>query len=423
MVDIANYGLYTIQCKFRDSTGQERFPALPFAGYLHVPSARRVPSGITQWTLERPPVFENHHFYWLFIEAAEDGQYYIVNRRSGLCLRVPSKDGAQQLTHDYYAPDHDAEFRFVLEPVPDRQSSCRILCYSSGYPLLVAYAKPDNGLKISTDPDAVPETMANLGLAEFELTQVGMTEFNPAVAEEPGEEPGTIRRQLPKLTSLDQDLPRSFPDRLDALVVEQEVLPFFAIKDPGLAPYRQVEASPFYTLRHWQQWHKVIDHQFDGQTERETTETVAVGMTQLDASSFKSTFNWSVETTAQAGFEAGPWSASLQITAKIASEIEKTTQQSTEHRIDRTQTNEVTYPSLHFPYRIVTWVPADVYELCRTNEQRPINTWTVAREGEDVTNIFPEKIPKTPVRIPAARRAAQLTNSGSLPPLTRPPLV
>lgn len=395
-MDIINYGLYTLQCKFRDGKGQERFPALPLAGYLHVPWARRVPSGITQWTLERPPVFENHHFHWLFVRAAEDGQYYIVNRRSGLCLRVPNKDGGQQLTHDYYAPDHDAEFRFVAEPVPDRQSAYRLLCYPSGYPLLVQSAKPDNGLMILTDPDTGPEITANLGHAEFELTNVGALEFTPTVAEEAGEGSGAIHRQLPKLTSLDQDLPRSFPDRHYVRVVEQEVLPFFAIKDPGLTPYRQVEVSPYYTLRHWQQWNKVIDRQFDGQTERATTETVAVGMTQFDASSFKSTFNWSVETTAQAGYEGGPWSASLQITARIASEIEKTTQQSTERRVDRTQTNEITYPSLHVPYRIVTWVAADAYELCRTNEQQPINTWTVTREGEDVTNIFPETIPETP---------------------------
>lgn len=398
VMDIVDYGFYTLQCKFRDSKGAARFPALPFAGYMHVPCARRDPIGITQWTLEDPPIFENHHFHWLFIRADELGHYYIINRRSGLCLMVPHKEGAQQLRQDYYSPDHDLEFRFVLEPVPATTSSCKLVCYFSGNPLLIDCAKPDNGQRILAYPDVKIGDIANLGHVEFELTKVGSAKRIPAEYEEKSRGSGAVR-QLPQLASLDQYLPPSFPDRHDAPVIDHEILPFLMINDPGLAPYRQIEVSPYYTLRHYQRWDKVLDRQFDGQTKRETTETIVVGMTQLDAYSFKSTFKWSAEATAQAGYKAGGFSGSLKLTAKIEKDVENTREQSTERRESRTRTEEVTYPNLRFPYRIVTWVPADVYELCRTDEQQIICTWTVTREGEDVTYFFPE----TPIQISQTR--------------------
>lgn len=401
MMDITNYGFYTLQCKFRDSKGTGRFQALPFAGYMHVPGARRDPVGITQWTLEDPPIFQNYHFHWMLISTGEPYQYYIVNRRSGLCLMVPNKEGTQQLRQDYYSPDHDLEFRFVLEPVPATPSSYKLVCYYSGNPLLIDCAKPDNGQRILAYPDVKIGDMINLGHVVFDLTKVGSAKCIPAEYEEKSGESGAVR-QLPHLASLDQYLPPSFPERQNAVVIEHESLPFLVINDPGLASYRQIEVSPYYTLKHYQRWDKVLDRQFDGYTKRETTETIVVGMTQLDAYSFKSTFKWSAETTAQAGYKAGGFSGSFKLTAKIEKDVENTREQSTERKESRTRTEEVSYPDLRFPYRVVTWVPADVYELCRTDQQQAISSWTVTREGEDVTQFFPE----TPVQVRKTRGTA-----------------
>jgi hypothetical protein len=406
-MDISDYGFYTLQCRFRDSKGQDRFPAQPLAGFMHVPHARRDPVGITQWTLEDPPVYDNHHFHWLFIRADQPGHYYIANRRSGLCLTVPGKDGVQQLAQDHYTPEHDLEFRFVLEAAPDTASTYKLVSYLSGNPLLIDGARPDNGLRILAVPDAKPGDMANLGHGEFELTKVGEAGHVPAEPEDEGAGAGAVRL-LPRLTSLDQYLPPSFPDTDAAAVPGQEILPFFAVSDPGLAPYRQIQVSPYYTLKLHRRWDKVLDRQFDGQTKRETTETIVVGMTRLDANSYRSTFKMSAEATAQAGYKAGGFSGSFKLTTKIEQEVENTREQSTERRESRTRTEEVTYPDLRYPYRVVTWVPADVYQLCRMDERQPVDRWTITRDGEDVTLIFPETpIQKSPPKkVTAARHLA-----------------
>jgi hypothetical protein len=281
----------------------------------------------------------------------------------------------------------DAEFRFVLEPAPEAPSSYRIASFPTGNVLLVDGARPENQSRILAYPENV--TDLERGHAAFELTLVERLEGVPVTAQEQNGGLPTVH-QLPQLRRLDQELPASFPAD-HAPVLERQILPFFVVTDPCLARYRQVEESPYYTLEHRRRWDKTLDRQFDGRTERKTTETVVVGMTQLDASSFRSTFNWSVETTLDAKYSGPLWSGSASVTAKVGQEMETTRQQSTERSTNRTRSEEVTYPALGAPYRIVAWVPVDVYQLCRNDEPHPIQVWTVRTEGEDVTMFFSEK--------------------------------
>lgn len=382
---ILDYGLYEIRCRFHGPDGKDR--ANPSVGYWHVPNGRRDPSKITQWTLEEPGAFENHHFQWLFVPAGEPDHYYIVNRRSGLCLRVSSADGSQELRQDHYAPERDLEFRFVLEPVHEDLSGYKLTCFASGNPLVVEKGDVNNGARILAYPDVLITDRVNFGHTEFEVTEVKSEILRPAERNDDDQQ-SMIAREVPALRSLDQYLPSSFPDNYHTRVIEHETVAFFMINDPGLAPYRQIEVSPYYTLRHYQRWDKLLDRQFDGRTRRETTETTVVGMTQLDASSFKSTFKFSLETTAQAGYKAGGFSGSLKLTAKIERTVDETRERNTERSESRTRTEKVNYPDLGSPYRIVTWAPVDVYELCRTDTSHPISAWTVTREGEDVTDFF-----------------------------------
>lgn len=396
---ITNYGFYKIRCTFGGTQ-----PAAPFAGYLHAPHARRDPVEITQWTSDpkRPEPYDEHHFHWMLVEADEPAHYYIVNRRSGLPLMVPVGDSAPQVRQDAYSPRCDAQFRFVLEPAGDGPESMMysMISYFSGFQVGVSphpkAAPTTNGLGICAFAD--PQDVDAKGLATFELQPVpahtGSADVLRAAkpprgtAVEPGAGQVSVH-QLPKLEALDQELPVSFPERSTASIAASQMIPFFMVDDPGLAQYRQLQESPYYTLRHWQRWDKVLDRQFDGVSERETTETLVVGMTQFDAASFRETFKWSVEVQAKAGYKAGGFSASLSVTSKVEKAVEETRQQSTERVENRTRSELVRYPSLGHAYRVVTWVPVDVYDLARTDERRPLSTWTVTREGEDVTLIHP----------------------------------
>ena len=162
------------------------------------------------------------------------------------------------------------------------------------------------------------------------------------------------------------------------------------VNDPGMAPYRQVEKSPYYRMTRSLRWEKLRDRLLDGLTTRKSTETITVGMTQVDAASVASTFSWSVEVSAEAGYSGALFSASMSVTTKMAGEVARTRQHSAEHRTDRTFAEEITYPTCDSEYRIVTWAAADVYELRRTDEHR-IHEWSMIREGEEATDLF---IPK-----------------------------
>jgi hypothetical protein len=356
-------------------------------GYLHVPNANRQPGvSITQWSFSGRGVPFSDHFEFMFIA---DGQsrdtYYIVNRRSGLCLRLPSTVEGTNLIQDDYRPGLDKEFRFIVEPVTSdaEGSSCRLVGAVSGHLLVVDGADPSNGQGIRAFPEAVIARNNHI----FELVEVA-TGFGP-----PEDEPQNIdtARDLPRLKELDGYLPESVPERKNAIVLERAYVPFFAVNDPALARYRQVELSPYYTIEHWLRWDKVHDRLLDGQTKRVTTEVTTVGMTQSDASTVRDTFNWSVEATVEASYRGVAWGGSAKLSAKIGGEVEKTSQHSTESRVDRSITEEITYPELGHPYRIVTWVPADVFELC-SSDGRIVHTWSVTREQEVAVDCFPQAI-------------------------------
>ena len=109
-------------------------------------------------------------------------------------------------------------------------------------------------------------------------------------------------------------------------------------------------------------------------------------MTQFEAPVVSRTFHWEVE----ASYNGGAWSGSAKMSSRIGGEVTRTNQHSGESRTDRTTTEEVVYPELSRPYRVVTWMPADVYELCRVGEQEPMLTWSVNREHEQVARFIAE---------------------------------
>lgn len=395
-MSISDYGIYTIQCRLGSETPVDH-------GYLHVRGATRQPGTygggnypgyIMQWSLSRRGVPFTDHFEFMFIA---DGQsrdtYYIANRRSGLCLRLPSPAEDTCLIQDDYRPELDKEFRFVLEPATtDAEcSSYRLVSAASGHLLMVHEAKPTDGQSIRAYAEAaIPlDRKAHI----FELTPVA-TGFGP-----PQDEPQTVRagRDLPRLQALDTYLAESLPARDDAVVLERAFVPFFAVNDPALARYRQVGLSPYYTINRWLRWQKVHDRLLDGQTKRVTTEVTTVGMTQTDASTVRSTFNWSVEATVEASYRGVAWGGSAKLSAKIGGEVEKTAQHSTESRVDRSITEEITYPELGRPYRIVTWVPADVFELC-TSDGRIVHSWSATREQEMAVDCFPPQATAQPTK-------------------------
>lgn len=109
---VNDYSTYRVQCRLGSQTPVDH-------GYLHIPYASRQPGvGVTQWSFSARGVPFSDHFEFMFIA---DGQardtYYIVNKRSGLCLRLPSAAEGTSLLQDDYRPELDKQFRFIVEPV------------------------------------------------------------------------------------------------------------------------------------------------------------------------------------------------------------------------------------------------------------------------------------------------------------------
>jgi hypothetical protein len=331
------------------------------------------------------------HFEFVLIEDGSSGDsYYIVNRRSGLCLCLPSVVEGERLIQDTYRPDHDKAYRFILEPVgpeksdPQERRLYRLVSAASGHVLLVDGAIPKNGQAIRAFAEAgIPiERKHHI----FEFTPV-TTEFIAPPPDEPAREESVTRRP-PRLTALDQYLPDSVSNG-DGVVLDRATVPFFAVNDPALASYRQVELSPYYTIEQSSRWDKLSDRTLDGQTTRETQLTTTVGMTQFDASTVRNAFNWSVEASVEASYNGAAWSGSATLSTTIGGEVEKTNQHSTESRVDRSTTETITYPALGHPYRIVTWMPVDVFEI-RAHDGRVVHTWSIRKEQEEAIDFLPE---------------------------------
>lgn len=380
-----NYGIYTIQCLLGSPTPVD-------SGYLHVPDASRAPKApVTQYSWSQRRVTFTDHFEFVLIEDGSSGDsYYIVNRRSGLCLCLPSVKEGERLIQDTYRPDHDKDYRFILEPVepdqtdPKKQGSYRLVSAASGHVLLVDGAIPKNGQAIRAFPEAgIPiERKHHI----FEFTPI-TTEFVAPPAGEPVREESATRRP-PRLTALDQYLPDSVSNGND-VVLDRAIVPFFAVNDPVLACYRQVELSPYYTIEQSLRWDKVSDRTLDGHTTRETQLNTTVGMTQFDASTVRNAFHWSVEASVEASYNGAAWSGSATLSTTIGGEVEKTNQHSAESRVDRSTTETITYPALGHPYRIVTWMPVDVFEI-RAHDGRVVHEWSVPKEHEEAIEFLPE---------------------------------
>jgi hypothetical protein len=385
---VNDYCTYRIQCRL-DSQAPVDY------GYVHVPYASRQPGiGVTQWSFSARGVpFSDHFEFMLIADGQSRDTYYIVNKRSGLCLRLPSAAEGTNLLQDDYRPELDKQFRFIVEPVTSdaESSSYRLVSADSGHVLVVDRADPSDGRGIRAFPEAAVSVTKKNHI--FELLEVAKG-FAPPQDEPP--EAGT-ERDLPHLKELDGYLPESAPERDDATVLDRAFVPFFAINDPVLARYRQVEVSPNYTVEHWLRWDKAHDRLLDGQTTRVTTEVTTVGMSQSDASTVRNTFNWSVEATIEASYKGLAWGGAAKLSSTIGGEVEKTSQHSTESRTDRSLTEEITYPALGHPYRIVTWVPADVFEL-RARDGRTVHSWSVTRDQEVAVDCFPPQATGRPTR-------------------------
>lgn len=385
---VDDYCTYRIQCRL-DSQAPVDY------GYVHVPYASRQPGiGVTQWSFSARGVpFSDHFEFMLIADGQSRDTYYIVNKRSGLCLRLPSAAEGTNLLQDDYRPEFDKQFRFIVEPVTSdaESSSYRLVSADSGHVLVVDSADPSDGRGIRAFPEAAVSVTKKNHI--FELLEVAKG-FAPPQDEPP--EAGT-ERDLPHLKELDGYLPESAPERDDATVLDRAFVPFFAINDPVLARYRQVELSPYYTVEHWLRWDKAHDRLLDGQTTRVTTEVTTVGMSQSDASTVRNTFNWSVEATIEASYKGLAWGGAAKLSSTIGGEVEKTSQHSTESRTDRSLTEEITYPALGHPYRIVTWVPADVFEL-RARDGRTVHSWSVTRDQEVAVDCFPPQATGRPPR-------------------------
>lgn len=366
-------------------------------GYLHVPGASMT-SGtpLTQWRYSGRGVDFTDHFEFLLIEvereAKEDKTFYIVNRRSGFCLAIDDLENGAPLKQVAWPPARPMMAQFVLKPVEGLEDCFSIASQYAGTYLVVDTTPPKN--KPAFDPTrnrnpiraynetALPEANAgDVTQMYFTIELVGAGVPMPKLASDAD---GDTRDQLKRINSMSDALPRS----TELVLLDFDVVPFFWISDPVYPPHRQVEVTPFYTLRRSRLWHKMYDRELDGVVERASTETMRIGMTTVDAQSFRAAFGFSLETKAEAGGSFLGIGASASVAMRLETEVEMTMQRETTREFERTTEDRITYPSIGHPYRIARWRPIDRYDLCRADDD-VLYTWNVVQEGEEVIDVFP----------------------------------
>jgi hypothetical protein len=370
-VNITGYGCYTIQ----SCLGQ-----LGRDCYIHIPSAG-IDAGrvITMWGYDTRGVDFTDHFEFVTIPTpGVDNAFYLVNRRSGLPLRVRGDHVVQGVAVDATEAERtDPGAQWVLEPTGDE---FRIMSLLTGLYLAPRDFKTTDGTGL-----ALVAPVLRPGLDD-RVRHFRLSAVDALMGKLP--EPVTTKGpRFAKLKGLDTEL----PDRTAPVLREVEVLPFFVVVDPSYPPSRQVQVSPYYTLRLSTLWSKVYDRQLDGIVERETEETTETGLTTIDAESVMSTFSWSVSAEASAGYKGMGFSASLKLTSKLAGETKRTHEASSEHREQHQFVESILYPAIGQPYRLVTWRPVDRYELCRKDGSL-VQSWDVVRTEQEVIDVFPRSV-------------------------------
>ena len=385
---IVGYGCYTIQSAL-GAPGQDC--------YLHVPMAG-IDAGraMAMWGYDARGVDFTDHFEFVLIPTPGlDDTYSVVNRRSGLPLRVRGErvvQGAAPGCSAEEASDQAAEF--VFEPV---DGEYRIVSQLTGRYLAPRGFKTANGTELVLVDPVLPSGTDDR-VRRFRLTQVaGLMGKVPEPADNPG-------ARFARLKSLDTDL----PDQTSPVLREIEVVPFLAVNDPVYPVHRQVQVSPYYTLQMSTLWSKLLDRQLDGIVERETEESSETGLTTLDAESVMSTFSWSVSAEASVGYNKFGFSGSLKLASKLAGETKRTTHSSSEHREQHVFTETIHYPAIGRPYRLVRWRPVDRYEL-RRKDGSLVHSWDVVRTEQEVIDVFPRtvKVPAPAMSDRASDRTAR----------------
>lgn len=368
---IEGYGCYTIQ----SSLGQPGRDC-----YIHIPGAG-IDAGrvISVWGYDTRGVDFTDHFEFVLIPAAGvDNVFSLVSRRSGLPLRARGDHVTQGVASDTTQTERtDQGAQWVLEPVDDE---FRIMSLLTGNYLAPRDFKTVNGTQLALVAPVLQPGLDDR-VRRFRLTKVASL---MGIVPPPAKAKGA---RIARLKDLDTDL----PDRTPPVLRELEVLPFFAVVDPAFPANRQVQVSPYYTLRLSTLWSKVFDRQLDGIVKRETEETTETGLTTVDAESVMSTFSWSVSAEASAGYKGGGFSASMKLTSKLAGETKRTSQSSAEHRQQHQLVESVVYPATGRPYRLVTWRPVDRYELCR-RDGSVVQSWDVVRTEQEVIDVFPRDV-------------------------------
>ncbi|MFN8192723.1 MAG: hypothetical protein U0R80_00400 [Nocardioidaceae bacterium] len=380
-MNVEAYGCYTIQSSLADPGGD---------CFIHVPNAGLDPGRvIAMWGYDSRGVDFTDHFEFVAIPApVVDNVFFLVNRRSGLPLRVRGDHVIQGVAVDSTEAERSEQgAQWVLEPVDDE---FRIMSLLTGFYLSPRDFRTVDGTGLSL---VAPVLRAGLDdrVRHFRLGRVASL-----MGRLP--EPVTAKgARFAKLKSIDTEL----PDRTPALLREVEVLPFFVVVDPSYPPSRQVQVSPYYTLRLSKLWSKVFDRQLDGIVERETEETTETGLTTVDAQSVMSTFSWSVSAEASAGYKGYGVSASMKLTSQLAGETKRTSESSSEHREQHQLVESIVYPAIGQPYRLVSWRPVDRYELCRKDGSL-VQSWDVVRTEQEVIDVFPRSV-TIPPTVPSQR--------------------
>ncbi len=381
------YGCYTIQSALGKPNKD---------GYLHIPGATLEKNKpITLWGLDTRGVEFTDHFEFALIPVPNTANtYYIVSRRSGLAL-IALPDRVVQGTPGEGIPNNpsdDALFefaaQFVFEPTGD--ATFAISSQLLGTYLAAKDQKTANGTPLVSVPAIEAHETAKTH-KEFRLTRVArLMGTIPAPVAKAG-------RRFPQLKNLHTELPLD----TEPLLREIETVPFFAINDPVYPPYRQVAVSPYYTVSRSTLWSKVFDRQLDGIVERETVDTAETGLSQMAATSVRSTFSKSISTTAKAGYSGFGVSASVSVTGKLAMESERTSQMSTEARQAHMFTETILYPAVGKPYRLAKWRPVDRYELKRKDGSL-VASWDAVRTEEEVIDVFPRSVGAPERKLPAS---------------------
>ncbi len=172
-------------------------------------------------------------------------------------------------------------------------------------------------------------------------------------------------------------------ERTPEVLVAQTIVPFPLVRDTHDTPW-QSHNNPYYLLRRYGYWQRVLYYNHDGKEIVEAKEEVTIGLTTSNSSTIERTVG--VTVGADAGFNCKGVSASIH--ASMTNDLKVATTRSEERKNSYTYTLTRTFPGDGKRVAHAVWYRGDRYALERLNGSCLLE-WETLTDKSKVEGAFP----------------------------------